>query len=55
MTGFQLALPGGFALQIDGDDATGVLANNTSLSIRVAGQISVVYVQSSPKSLLNAR
>ena len=53
--GFQLALPGGCALQIDGDDATGVLANDTSLSIRVAGQISVVYAQSSPESLLNAR
>ena len=38
----MLSLPGGCALQVDGDDATGVLANDTSLSIRVAGQIPVV-------------
>ena len=53
--GFQLSLPGGCALQIDGDDATGVLADDTSLSIRVAGQISVVYAQSSPEPLPNTR
>jgi len=40
--GLRLALPGGYALQVDGDDATGVLANDTSLSISVAGQIPVV-------------
>ena len=45
--GFQLSLPGGCALQVDGDDATGVLANDTSLSIRVAGQIPVVHALAS--------
>lgn len=39
---FQLSLPGGCALQVDGDDATGVLTNDTSLSIGVAGQIPVI-------------
>jgi diacylglycerol kinase (ATP) len=37
-----LALPGGCALQVDGDDATGFLASDTGLSIRVVGQIPVV-------------
>jgi diacylglycerol kinase (ATP) len=41
--GLHLSVPSGNALQVDGDDATGVLANDTSLSIRVAGQIPVVY------------
>jgi diacylglycerol kinase (ATP) len=41
--GLQLSFPSGCALQVDGDDATGVLANDRSLSIRVAGQIPVVY------------
>jgi diacylglycerol kinase (ATP) len=41
--GLHLSLPSGNALQVDGDDATGVLANDTSLSIRVAGQIPVVF------------
>jgi diacylglycerol kinase (ATP) len=41
--GLDLSLPGGCALQVDGDDATGVLANGTSLSLRVAGQIPVIY------------
>jgi diacylglycerol kinase (ATP) len=45
--GLRLALPGSCALQVDGDDATGVLANDTSLSIRVAGQIPVVHVLAS--------
>jgi hypothetical protein len=40
--GFQLSLPGGCALQTDGDDATGLLANAMSLSIGVAGQIPVI-------------
>ena len=39
----QVAFPSGWALQVDGDDATGILTNDTSLSIRVAGQIPVVY------------
>jgi diacylglycerol kinase (ATP) len=43
-----LSLPSGCPLQVDGDDATGVLANDTSLSIRVAGQIPVVYAFPSP-------
>jgi diacylglycerol kinase family enzyme len=38
----RLSLPDGYALQADGDDATGVLAHDTSLSIRVVGQIPVV-------------
>jgi diacylglycerol kinase (ATP) len=38
----RLSLPSGCALQADGDDATGVLAHDTNLSIRVAGQIAVV-------------
>jgi diacylglycerol kinase (ATP) len=41
--GLHLSLPSGCALQVDGDDATGVLAHDTSLSIKVAGQIPVVY------------
>jgi diacylglycerol kinase (ATP) len=45
--GLRLALPGGCALQVDGDDATGVLTNDTSLSIRVAGQIPVVHALAS--------
>jgi hypothetical protein len=32
---------------VDGDDATGVLTNDTSLSIRVAGQIPVVHALAS--------
>jgi diacylglycerol kinase (ATP) len=44
----RLSLPGGCALQVDGDDATGVLAHDTSLSIRVAGQIQAVYALPSP-------
>jgi diacylglycerol kinase (ATP) len=44
----RLSLPSGCPLQVDGDDATGVLANDTSLSIRVAGQIPVVYALPSP-------
>jgi hypothetical protein len=45
--GFQLSLPDGCALQVDGDDATGVLANHSTLSIRVAGQIPVVHALAS--------
>jgi diacylglycerol kinase (ATP) len=41
--GLHLSLPSGCALQVDGDDATGVLVNDRSLSVRVAGQIPVVY------------
>jgi diacylglycerol kinase family enzyme len=41
--GLHLLLRSGCALQVDGDDATGVLANDTSLSITVAGQIPVIY------------
>jgi diacylglycerol kinase (ATP) len=52
---FQLSLPGGCALQIDGDDATGLLADDTRLSIRVAGQISVVYAPSSLEALPHGR
>jgi hypothetical protein len=40
--GLRLALPPGQALQVDGDNATGVLLDDTSLSIRVAGQIPVI-------------
>jgi diacylglycerol kinase family enzyme len=40
--GIHLALPPGSALEADGDDATRVLASDTSLSIKVAGQIWVV-------------
>jgi diacylglycerol kinase family enzyme len=40
--GLDISLPHGSALQVDGDDATAVLANATRLSIRVAGQIPVV-------------
>jgi diacylglycerol kinase (ATP) len=40
--GLRLSLPSGCALQVDGDDATGVLTNDTSLSIGVAGQIPVI-------------
>jgi diacylglycerol kinase (ATP) len=43
VNGLHLSLPGEWALQVDGDDATGLLANGTSLSIKVAGQIPVVY------------
>jgi hypothetical protein len=43
VNGLQLSLPGGCALQVDGDDATGMLAHDTRLSIRVGGQIPVVY------------
>ena len=43
--GFQLSLPGGCALQVDGDDATGVLADATNLSIGVAGKIPVIYLR----------
>jgi diacylglycerol kinase family enzyme len=38
----QLSLPGGCPLQVDGDDATGALDDDTSLSISVAGQIPVI-------------
>jgi diacylglycerol kinase family enzyme len=41
--GLRLSLPSDCMLQVDGDDATGLLAHDTSLSIRVAGQIPVVY------------
>jgi diacylglycerol kinase (ATP) len=41
--GLQLSLPSGSALQVDGDDATGLLAADTRLSISVAGQIPVIY------------
>jgi diacylglycerol kinase family enzyme len=47
----QLALPGGAALQIDGDDATEIIAEATNLSIKVAGQIPVVCALPSAKSL----
>jgi diacylglycerol kinase family enzyme len=40
--GLHLTLPSGCALQVDGDDATAVLASDTVLSIRVIGQIPVV-------------
>jgi diacylglycerol kinase family enzyme len=43
--GFQLSLHGRCALQIDGDDATGVLADATTLSIGVAGKIPVIYLR----------
>jgi diacylglycerol kinase (ATP) len=46
--GLHVSLPSGTALQVDGDDATDVLANATSLSIRVAGQIPVVYALADP-------
>jgi hypothetical protein len=46
--GLHVSLPSGHALQVDGDDATGILANDTSLSIRVAGQIPVVYALADP-------
>jgi hypothetical protein len=41
----QLALPSGCALQIDGDDATPILAEATNLSIKVAGQIAAIYLR----------
>jgi diacylglycerol kinase family enzyme len=44
--GLQLSFPGECALQVDGDDATGALANSTHLSIKVAGQIPVVHALS---------
>jgi diacylglycerol kinase family enzyme len=40
--GLHLSLADDWALQVDGDDATGELANRTNLSIKVAGQIPVV-------------
>jgi diacylglycerol kinase family enzyme len=43
--GLRLSLPSGYALQVDGDDASGALANDTSVSIRVVGQIPVVYLR----------
>jgi diacylglycerol kinase (ATP) len=43
--GLHLSLRRGCALQADGDDVTGVLAQETSLSIRVAGQLPVVYLR----------
>jgi diacylglycerol kinase family enzyme len=46
VTGVQFSLPGGCALQMDGDDVTELLAADTNLSITVAGQIPVVYVPS---------
>jgi diacylglycerol kinase (ATP) len=42
--GLDLSFPSGWALQVDGDDATELMANHTNLSIRVAGQIPAVYV-----------
>jgi diacylglycerol kinase (ATP) len=44
--GLHLSLPGDWTLQVDGDDATGVLTNGTNLAIKVAGQIPVVYALS---------
>jgi diacylglycerol kinase (ATP) len=44
--GLQVSLPMGNVLQVDGDDATEVLAGDTSLSIRVAGQIPVIHALS---------
>jgi diacylglycerol kinase family enzyme len=44
--GLHVSLPSRNALQVDGDDATGVLANDTRLSISVAGQIPVIDVLS---------
>jgi hypothetical protein len=41
--GLVLSVPHSNALQVDGDDATEVLAGDTRLSIRVVGQIPVVY------------
>jgi diacylglycerol kinase (ATP) len=46
--GLRMSLPGGNALQVDGDDATEVLADDSCLSIRVAGQIPVVYALADP-------
>jgi diacylglycerol kinase (ATP) len=43
-----LALPGGCALQVDGDDARGALANDIHLWISIAGQIPVVYAPTAP-------
>jgi diacylglycerol kinase (ATP) len=43
--GLRLLLPSGYALQVDGDDASGVLTNDTCVSIRVAGQIPVVHLR----------
>jgi diacylglycerol kinase (ATP) len=48
VTGLQMSLPSGNALQVDGDDATEVLADDSRLSIRVAGQIPVVYALADP-------
>ena len=42
VTGIHLSLPPRYALEADGDDATRALAGDTSLSIKVAGQIGVV-------------
>ncbi len=43
VSALRLSLPAGCALQADGDDVTALLANDRSLSIRVAGQIPVVF------------
>jgi diacylglycerol kinase (ATP) len=48
VTGLQVSLPDGNVLQVDGDDATQILASDTSLSIRVAGQIPVIYALAEP-------
>ena len=40
--GLRLSLPSGYALQADGDDVTGVLANDSSLSVRVVGQLPII-------------
>jgi diacylglycerol kinase (ATP) len=47
VTGLQLSLPSDCALQVDGDDATGMLVHDTRLSIRVGGQMPVVYARPS--------
>jgi len=44
--GLRVSIPRGNALQVDGDDATAVLAHDTTLSISVAGQIPVIYMAS---------
>jgi hypothetical protein len=46
--GLRLSLPGGYVVQADGDDVTGVLTNDSSLSVRVAGQIPIVCALPSP-------
>ncbi|HSF32286.1 MAG TPA: diacylglycerol kinase family protein [Candidatus Tectomicrobia bacterium] len=40
--GLHLSLPSDCALQVDGDDATGVLPHGANLTVKVAGQIPVV-------------